>query len=146
MRVALCINLGDYVVDPEVEAKPAAAGRWSAGAVVEEVTLPWRASVVPAAWAHFGAIFGGASACWPTGPASCSCPTPGRSPGGRGSATPSRSAGLVAEASLYAPLGDCSSTTTCCCARRSRPRGSSQATTIWPTVASTARPGGTTSS
>ncbi|MGA9345679.1 MAG: amidase [Nocardioidaceae bacterium] len=61
LRVALCITLGDYVVDPEIEAntRAAAAALAAAGAVVTEVELPWsRDQLAAAAWIHFGAIFG----------------------------------------------------------------------------------------
>ncbi|MGW5239840.1 amidase [Monashia sp. NPDC004114] len=61
MRVALCMNLGDYEVDPVIEANTRAAAdalRWD-GVIVEEVTLPWmRQRLAETAWAHFGAIFG----------------------------------------------------------------------------------------
>ncbi|MFF5792384.1 amidase [Paeniglutamicibacter sp. NPDC012692] len=61
MRVALCINLGDYIVDPVIEANTRAAAEAlrSAGVVVDEITLPWtRKQIVEAAWAHFGGIMG----------------------------------------------------------------------------------------
>lgn len=61
LRVALCVNLGDYPVDPDVEAatREAATLLADAGAVVEEVELPWRRiDVFAAAQAHFAAIFG----------------------------------------------------------------------------------------
>ncbi|MFE0804674.1 amidase [Streptomyces sp. NPDC058812] len=43
MRLALCVRLGDYQVHPEVEknTRAAAAALAGAGAVVEEITLPW---------------------------------------------------------------------------------------------------------
>ena len=49
LRVALCINLGDYLVAPEVETntRAAAAALESAGAVVTEVELPWRRDAWP---------------------------------------------------------------------------------------------------
>lgn len=58
-RVALCINLGDFAVDPEVEVntRAAAALLQAAGATITEVTLPWsRAEMLEAAMAHFAAI------------------------------------------------------------------------------------------
>ena len=61
LRVALSITLGDYLVDPEVEAntRAAAAALEAAGAIVEEVELPWtREELSVAAWTHFGSIFG----------------------------------------------------------------------------------------
>ena len=57
LRVALSITLGDYLVDPEVEAntRAAAAALEAAGAVVEEIELPWtREQLSVAAWTHFG--------------------------------------------------------------------------------------------
>ncbi|MFE0153329.1 amidase [Nonomuraea sp. NPDC059007] len=60
-RVAVCVRLGDYAVEPEVVAATWDAVRalTDAGAVVEEVELPWtRAEIMRAAWAHYGAIFG----------------------------------------------------------------------------------------
>ncbi|GAA2848501.1 amidase [Streptosporangium fragile] len=60
-RVAVCMNLGDYPVEPDVVAATWDAVRalTEAGAVVEEVELPWkRAEIMRAAWAHYGAIFG----------------------------------------------------------------------------------------
>ncbi|MHA7268752.1 amidase [Arthrobacter sp. HLT1-20] len=61
MRVALCMNLGDYTVDPVIEANTRAAAEAlrSAGVMVQEVSLPWsRKRIVAAAWAHFGGIMG----------------------------------------------------------------------------------------
>ncbi|ALE07775.1 amidase [Arthrobacter sp. ERGS1:01] len=61
MRVALCMNLGDYTVDPAIEANTriAAEALRSAGVIVEEVDLPWtRKQIVETAWAHFGGIMG----------------------------------------------------------------------------------------
>ena len=61
MRVALCLTLGDYPLDPEVErnTREAADALREAGAVVEEVGLPWRrADVTRATLVHFAAIFG----------------------------------------------------------------------------------------
>ncbi|RAG83474.1 amidase [Streptacidiphilus pinicola] len=61
MRIALCVNLGDYTVDPDVEAntRAVADALRDAGAIVEEVALGWTRELIDqAAWAHFGAIFG----------------------------------------------------------------------------------------
>ncbi|SEM47281.1 amidase [Streptacidiphilus jiangxiensis] len=61
LRIALCVNLGDYDVDPDVEAntRAVADALREAGAVVEEVRLGWTRELLDqAAWAHFGAIFG----------------------------------------------------------------------------------------
>ncbi|MFB7513593.1 amidase [Streptomyces sp. NPDC056144] len=61
MRVALSVTLGDWVVDPEVEAntRAVAGALRAAGAIVEEVEVPIRrADVMEAANIHFGSIFG----------------------------------------------------------------------------------------
>jgi aspartyl-tRNA(Asn)/glutamyl-tRNA(Gln) amidotransferase subunit A len=60
LRVALCMNLGDYPVEPDVVAATLAAVEVlrQAGVTVEEIELPWtRAEIMGAAWAHYGAIF-----------------------------------------------------------------------------------------
>nr|WP_225954003.1 amidase [Kibdelosporangium phytohabitans] len=60
LRVALCVNLGDYPVEPDVVAATlsAADALKQAGVHVEEIELPWtRAEIMAAAWAHYGAIF-----------------------------------------------------------------------------------------
>lgn len=59
MRVALCINLGDFVVDAAVEENTRHAARLleAAGAVVEEVTLPWRTQdIITTVWSHLGRL------------------------------------------------------------------------------------------
>ena len=61
MRIALSTDLGCYRVDEDVAANTrlAAARLREAGAVVEEVTLPWQLEEIKrAARIHFGAIFG----------------------------------------------------------------------------------------
>ncbi|GAA4102647.1 amidase [Nocardioides kongjuensis] len=61
VRVALCPDLGGYDVDPAVEAntRAVAAALKDAGAVVEQVDLPWGPQrVLDTAWPHFGAIMG----------------------------------------------------------------------------------------
>ncbi|MBN6051104.1 amidase [Nonomuraea sp. RK-328] len=61
MRIALSLTLGDYLVEPDVVAGTLAAAEAlrAAGAVVEEVALPWtRAQIMAAADAHFAGIFG----------------------------------------------------------------------------------------
>jgi aspartyl-tRNA(Asn)/glutamyl-tRNA(Gln) amidotransferase subunit A len=60
-RIALCLRLGDFPLDPEVEANTLAVGDAlrEAGALVEEVELSWRRQEIShAAFVHFGAIFG----------------------------------------------------------------------------------------
>lgn len=59
LRVALCMNLGDYPVEPDVvtATEAAADSLRSAGVKVEEIELPWtRAEIMTAAWAHYGSI------------------------------------------------------------------------------------------
>ncbi|MFF8410099.1 amidase [Streptomyces omiyaensis] len=61
LRVALSVTLGDWPVDPEVEAhtRAVAEALRAAGAVVEEVEVPiTRAEVREAAMIHFGTVFG----------------------------------------------------------------------------------------
>jgi len=61
MRIALSIDLGCYEVDEDVATNTrAAADRLrEAGAIVDEVTLPWKlAAITRAADIHFGMIFG----------------------------------------------------------------------------------------
>jgi aspartyl-tRNA(Asn)/glutamyl-tRNA(Gln) amidotransferase subunit A len=61
LRIAFCPDLGCYNVDADVAANTrAAADRLrEAGAVVEEVSLPWRLEEIErAARIHFGMIFG----------------------------------------------------------------------------------------
>jgi aspartyl-tRNA(Asn)/glutamyl-tRNA(Gln) amidotransferase subunit A len=61
LRIAWCQTLGDWPVHADVlaNAQRVADALRAAGAVVEEVTLPWTMEQVwRAASAHFGAIFG----------------------------------------------------------------------------------------
>ncbi|HXW47171.1 MAG TPA: amidase [Streptosporangiaceae bacterium] len=61
MRIALSPDLGCYEVDADVAANTAAAADRlrAAGAVVEEVALPWQLDMIrQAALIHFGMIFG----------------------------------------------------------------------------------------
>ncbi|MDF2896881.1 MAG: amidase [Rhodococcus erythropolis] len=61
MRIALCINLGDFVVERAIEENTRRAARLleEAGAIVEEVTLPWRREKFAAvAAAHLGRLAG----------------------------------------------------------------------------------------
>ena len=61
MRIALSLDLGCYQVDPDVVAntRTAAARLREAGAIVEEVALPWKLEMIRrAARIHFGMIFG----------------------------------------------------------------------------------------
>jgi aspartyl-tRNA(Asn)/glutamyl-tRNA(Gln) amidotransferase subunit A len=61
LRIALSPDLGCFSVDQEVAANTLAAAERlrDAGAVVEEVSLPWRLDdIIRAAQIHFGMIFG----------------------------------------------------------------------------------------
>lgn len=61
LRIALCVNLGGYPVDPEVEANTRAVAEAlrGAGAIVEEVEIGWSLDMIrQAALAHFGGIMG----------------------------------------------------------------------------------------
>ena len=61
MRIALCIRLGAYDVHPEIEANTRAVARalTDAGAVVEEIELPWtKDDLLLCLAAHFSTIFG----------------------------------------------------------------------------------------
>jgi len=61
LRIAVCLALGDWPLAPEVEAntRRVAASLAAAGAIVDEVTLPWtRDEIFTAAQAHFAAIMG----------------------------------------------------------------------------------------
>ena len=60
-RIALSVDLGGYSVDPEVETatRAVAEALRSAGAVVDEVAIPWALpELATTARRHFGAIFG----------------------------------------------------------------------------------------
>ena len=61
LRIGLAVNLGDWLLEPEVEANTRAVAEalQSGGAVVEEIELELeRATVTRATEIHFGAIFG----------------------------------------------------------------------------------------
>lgn len=61
LRIAVSIDLGSWDVDDEVaeNTRTAAAALQEAGAIVEEVEIPWTLErVMKAARAHFGGIFG----------------------------------------------------------------------------------------
>ncbi len=59
-RIAACLTLGFYALDPEVEANARASLEIfrDLGAIVEEVGLPWGADVLEAARAHLTHVFG----------------------------------------------------------------------------------------
>lgn len=107
LRVALCLALGDYPVDPVIEAntRAAADALRSAGVTVEEVRLPWRREqVVAAALAHFRAIMGSA-----IGEAVAAYPDLvmpySRSFAEKAAAGAAFDVGLGLEGELYRPLG-----------------------------------------
>ncbi|KHK99944.1 amidase [Microbacterium mangrovi] len=61
MRIAVCLDLGGYEVDPVVEANTCAVAEAlvAAGAKVDFVELPWGPDrVLKTAWPHFGAVMG----------------------------------------------------------------------------------------
>lgn len=61
LRVALCLRLGDYPLDEAVEANTRAVAETlrAAGAVVEEVVLPWTTEGIrETIFTHFGHILG----------------------------------------------------------------------------------------
>ena len=61
MRIAVCLDLGGYAVDPAVVANTLAvvAALRAAGAAVEQVELPWGPErVLQTSWPHFGAVMG----------------------------------------------------------------------------------------
>lgn len=61
LRVALCVRMGDYPVDKEVETntREVAAALASAGALVEEIELPWTSRrITEIGFIHFGHILG----------------------------------------------------------------------------------------
>jgi aspartyl-tRNA(Asn)/glutamyl-tRNA(Gln) amidotransferase subunit A len=109
MRIALCVNLGDYHVDPAVAANTRSAGEAlrAAGAVVEEVELGWRQELINKAMnAHFAAIMGAEA-----GAAIAAAPD-GVNPYLRAFAelaaaeTTTFTEGLVLEGEIYAELGE----------------------------------------
>jgi Asp-tRNA(Asn)/Glu-tRNA(Gln) amidotransferase A subunit family amidase len=68
MRVAVCVGLGDFVVDATVAQNTRNAARLlqEAGAVVEEVQLPWALETIEAlVWAHMGRVVCGELALLP---------------------------------------------------------------------------------
>jgi aspartyl-tRNA(Asn)/glutamyl-tRNA(Gln) amidotransferase subunit A len=61
MKIALCIRLGNYPVAPDVEANThaVAAALRDAGAVVQEIELPWTTtSISRTMFTHFGYLLG----------------------------------------------------------------------------------------
>ncbi len=111
MRVALCLRLGDFALDPEVEAatRAAADALRGAGVTVEEVDLPWTTDVIlEAAWAHFGAIFGASLDLLAGDRPDLLMPYTRQfaTRAAEHADVGSRLAGMVAEAEIYRPLGE----------------------------------------
>jgi Asp-tRNA(Asn)/Glu-tRNA(Gln) amidotransferase A subunit family amidase len=109
-RVGLCVALGDYVVDPEVEANTRAAADLlrGASATVVEVSLPWTVErITRAAMIHFGGIFG--AVLGEVGEEQFGLLMPYTQSFVRRTAEAMRSSSLVAglalETELYVPLG-----------------------------------------
>ncbi|MFI7124775.1 amidase [Nonomuraea sp. NPDC050153] len=106
-RIAFSLRLGDFIVDPEIVANTYAVveALRAAGAVVEEVELPWtRAEIARAADAHFGAIFG--ALVGSIGEPEAELLTPYARAFMARRAELSFYDGLSAEGRLYAPLGE----------------------------------------
>ena len=60
-KIALCLTLGDYDLDPAVRENTLAVAEAlrAAGATVDEVDLPWtKHEIFELMWTHFGAIMG----------------------------------------------------------------------------------------
>ncbi len=112
LRVAMCVTLGDFLVEPEIEVNTRAAGEALAalGAFVEEVALPWtREQLAATAWTHFGAIFGSSVDEVAEGRADQLMDYTrefARQAAQAVGDAQAYAAGLVAEAEIYAPLGD----------------------------------------
>ncbi|WP_312875826.1 amidase [Arthrobacter terrae] len=65
MRIALCLRLGDYRISPDIErnTRAVADALRQAGAVVEEIELPWRSQeIIETMFTHFGYLLGPAMA------------------------------------------------------------------------------------
>ncbi len=61
LRIALCLRLGNYPVAPDVEAntRRVAEALTAAGAVVEEIVLPWTVEEISRTmFTHFGYLLG----------------------------------------------------------------------------------------
>lgn len=61
MRIALCVDLGEYQVHPEIEAgiRACAQALAEAGAIVEEIELPWtKWDILVSIGGHFMTLFG----------------------------------------------------------------------------------------
>jgi aspartyl-tRNA(Asn)/glutamyl-tRNA(Gln) amidotransferase subunit A len=109
-RIGLSVDLGAYDVDPEIVAntRAAATALEIAGAVVEEVDIPWTlGELAAAARAHYAAVFGAqiAKAVKAHGDLLCDYTIAWAEEVAAASKRGSFLAGLEAEAALYEPLG-----------------------------------------
>jgi aspartyl-tRNA(Asn)/glutamyl-tRNA(Gln) amidotransferase subunit A len=142
-RLALSVDLGCYQVDADVVAATIQAAQRlrDAGAVVEEVVLPWRlADITRAARIHFGLIFGPSiQEIYEQHEADLTSYAQRFYKEGLEIRKEDFVAGLALEAQIYARSGNSSRTTTRWCARRSRSRRCPPSTTTAPPCRSTAR-------
>ncbi|MEO5665046.1 MAG: amidase [Nocardioides sp.] len=108
LKVALCVTLGDFPVDPVVAANTRAAAEAlrSMGVTVDEVTLPWsRERIAEISWAHFGEIMGAEIGALVEEYGDHLMPYTRRF-AERALAGGGFAAGLVGESELYRPLGE----------------------------------------
>ncbi len=111
IRIALCMELGGYDVDPVIRTNTATvvAALRAAGALVEEVELPWGPErVLETAWPHFGAVMGPfieAVAAGDPGHAAQLMPYT-RAFAAAAAGSGDYVSGLVAEAAFHRPFGE----------------------------------------
>lgn len=110
-RIALCITLGDYDVDPAVVAntRAVASALRAADAIVTEVELPWtKAQVMATAWPHYGGVMGPLIESVTDGlPERAEQLMPyTRAFAARAAASGDALVGVIAEAEFYRPLGE----------------------------------------
>ena len=109
-RIGLSLDLGAYDVDPEIAAntRAVAAALERAGAIVEEVDIPWTlAEFAATARVHYAAVFGSqiAKAVKAHGDVLCDYTLAWAEEAASASKPGRFLAGLEAEAALYEPLG-----------------------------------------
>jgi aspartyl-tRNA(Asn)/glutamyl-tRNA(Gln) amidotransferase subunit A len=111
-KIALSIDLGTYDVDDEIAANTRAVGEAlrAAGAIVDEVELPWKLEeLAAAARAHYAAIFGAeiAAAVEEHRDVLCDYTIAWSEEAAIGASAPGAFLrGLETEAATYAPLGE----------------------------------------
>ena len=108
LRIALCVRLGDYPLEAEIEAntRRVAATLADAGATVVEVELPWTMDTIyTATRAHFAGIFGSAVGTEVVEHADLLTPY-ARAFGSRSGPSTSFIDGMALEGQLYRPLGE----------------------------------------